>query len=117
MKRAILMAGLCIASLAVSAGLAAYQVTAKNTPQTGIVGRVVYAQACSTNSAGVANVRSVTTVSVGGVEHSFTNLLCSVTCADGVGYSAATNYVASRQQVIVDGSAFPGGSVILWLED
>lgn len=117
MKKMILMAGLCASSLASLAGLVAYQVTAINTPQTGYNGRVVFAEAMSTNATGTATVSAVSTLSVGGKLYSFTNQLCSVTCANGVGTSAVTNYVASKQQIVVEGTAFPGGSVILWVED
>ena len=118
MTKKLILASLFGATMFASAGIVAYQATALNTPQTGYLGEIVAIQACSTNATGTATVSSVTDLSVGGSPVSFTNELVSVTLTGGVA-SAVTNgvYVAPRQRVIVSGSAFPGGSVILWLED
>lgn len=99
------------------AGTDPYIVTAQNTPCSGMSGRVVGVQFASTNSTGTATVSSVTDLLVGGSTVSFTNQLATATLVGGTATVAPTNtFVAPRQRVIVSGSAFPGGSAILWLE-
>lgn len=118
MKKAILVASLLVGAMSASAGMAAYQATALNTPQTGYSVEIVGVQACSTNLAGTATISSVTDLSVGGRTVSFTNQLASVTLAGGVA-NVSTNgvYVAPRQRIVVSGDAFPGGSIIVWIKE
>ena len=116
MKKIVLMASAAMAAMLANADMVAYQATALNTPQTGYFGEVVGVQACSTNATGTAAISAVTDLSVGGRVVSFTNVLASVTLVDGVG-GFATNgvFVSSRQRIVVSGSAFPGGSVTVWI--
>lgn len=94
----------------------AYQATALNTPCTGYSGNVACVQFASTNSAGTATVSAVTDLLVGGATVSFTNVLATATLTNGVASVAPQGvYVAPRQRIVVSGSAFPGGSAIVWL--
>ena len=97
------------------AGTEAWQVTALNTPCSGIAGQVVGVQFASTNATGTATVSSVTDLNVGGRVVSFTNELATATLSGGTAFVSPTNtFVASRQRIIVTGDAFPGGSAIIW---
>lgn len=116
MKRlAFLAAGLCAAVFAL-AETVAYQATAYNTPQTGWAGQVQSVQFASTNATGTATVSAVTDLLVNGRTVSFTNVLASATLAGGVATVTPTNaFVASKQRIVVSGTAFPGGSAIVWI--
>lgn len=116
MKRlAFLAAGLC-ASVFALAETVAYQATKPNTPQTGWSGQVQSVQFASTNATGTATLSAVTDLLVNGQVVSFTNVIASATLADGVATVTPTNaFVASKQRIIVSGTAFPGGSAIVWL--
>ena len=114
-KLALLAAGLC-AAVSAPAETAAYQATALNTPQTGWSGQVKCVQFASTNATGSATVSAVTDLLVGGRVVSFTNVLATATLAGGVAIVTPTNsFVASKQRIVVSGTAFPGGSAIVWL--
>lgn len=104
-------------ALPLLAGTESYQVTALNTPCTGIGGRVEHVQFASTNATGSATVSAVTDLLVGGRTVSFTNELASATLAGGVASVTPTNgvFVAPRQRIVVSGDAFPGGSAIIWV--
>lgn len=119
MKKLLLLGLLSLSaapSIGAEASLTPYQLTALNTPCAGVGGEIAFVQACSTNATGVVNISSVTDLSVGGRLVSFTNQLATVTLTNGVGTASPGNaYVAPRQKVIVSGSAFPGGSAIIWV--
>lgn len=116
MKSVLLAAALCVAA-SVRAETVAYQATALNTPQTGWSGEVVAVQFASTNATGTATVSAVTDLLVNGKAVSFTNTLATATLSNGVA-NVSTNgiFVASKQRIIVTGTAFPGGSAIVWLK-
>lgn len=112
MKRILLMLLPC----SLLAETVAYQATAKNTPCTGYSGRVAAVQFASTNATGTATLSAVTDLDVGGSVVSFTNELATATLSGGVGSVVPDDvYVAPRQRIIVSGTAFPGGSAIVWI--
>ena len=117
MKKSFLVASL-VGAMSALAGMVAYQATDKNTPQSGYSGEIVGIQACSTHATGTATISSITDLNIGGRTVPFTNQLATVTLSNGVA-SLATNgiYVASRQRIVVSGSAFPGGSIIVWIKE
>lgn len=117
MKKLILLAaGLCAAVLA-SAETVAYIATRSNTPQTGWSGEVQAVQFASTNATGTATISAVTDLSVNGQIVSFTNQIASATLANGIANVATTNvFVASKQRIIVSGTAFPGGAATVWIK-
>ena len=116
MKKHILLAvALCAAVLA-SAETVAYIATAKNTPQTGWLGKVEQVQFASTNATGTATLSAITDLSVNGRIVSFTNTLATATLVNGQATVTPTNaYVAAGQRVVVSGTAFPGGSATAWI--
>ena len=117
MKRIVLFAaGLCAAVFA-SAETVAYIATKQNTPQTGWSGEVQSVQFVSTNATGTATVSAVTDIMVDGKVVSFTNDLASATLTGGKA-TVSTNglFVASKQRIIVSGTAFPGGAATVWLK-
>lgn len=117
MKKAFFAASL-IGAMSALAGMVAYQATDRNTPQSGYSGEIVGIQACSTNATGTATISAITDLNIGGRIVPFTNQLATVTLSGGVA-SVATNgvYVASRQRIVVGGSAFPGGSIVVWIRE
>lgn len=116
MKRlAFLAAGLC-ASVFAFAETVAYQATKPNTPQTGWSGQVQAVQFASTNATGTATVSAITDLLINGQVVSFTNVLASATLANGVATVTTNTFVASKQRIIVSGTAFPGGSAIVWIK-
>lgn len=101
---------------ALVADVVAYQATALNTPCAGYDGKVLCVQFASTNSTGTATVSSVTDLMIGGSVVSFTNELATANLVNGTATVSPTNtFVAPRQRIVVSGSAFPGGSAIVWL--
>ena len=116
MKKAILLAAAACASVFASAETVAYIATAKNTPQTGWLGKVESVQFASTNATGTATLSAITDLSVGGRIMSFTNTLATATLANGQATVSPTNaYVAAGQRIVVSGTAFPGGSATVWI--
>lgn len=116
MRKIILSAGL-LAAVFAGAETVAYIATINNTPQTGWSGQVLGAQFVSTNSTGTATVSAVTDLNVNGKVVSFTNNLATATLVNGMANIAVTNtFVASKQRIIVSGSAFPGGAATVWIE-
>lgn len=117
MIRSILLAaGLCAAVFA-SAETVAYIATQPNTPQTGWSGEVVAVQFASTNATGTATISAVTDLKVGSNTVSFTNVIANATLVNGIANVATTNaYVASKQRIIVSGTAFPGGAATVWIK-
>lgn len=112
MKRLLLLLLPC----SLMADIVQYQATAKNTPCTGYAGKVVAVQFASTNATGEAVLNAVTDLSVDGRVVSFTNELASATLVGGVAHVSPTGvYVAPSQRIVVSGTAFPGGSAIVWL--
>ena len=112
----LLAAGLCATAFAL-AETVAYQATALNTPQTGWSGEVQSVQFASTNATGTATISAVTDLLVNGKVVSFTNTIATATLANGTANVATTNvFVASKQRIVVSGTAFPGGSAIVWLK-
>ena len=117
MKKSFLLAVAICASVFASAETVAYIATNPNTPQTGWSGQVLAVQFASTNATGTATVSAITDLSVNGQVVSFTNVLATATLVNGMTTVAPTNtYVASRQRIVVSGSAFPGGSATVWIK-
>lgn len=116
MKKNILLAVALCAAVFASAETVAYIATAKNTPQSGWLGRVESVQFASTNATGTATLSAVTDLSVGGRLVSFTNTLATATLASGQATVTPTNaYVAAGQRIVVSGTAFLGGSATVWI--
>lgn len=116
MKKVVLLTAVLGAAVLAFAETTAYLATAKNTPQTGLSGKVESVQFASTNATGSATVSAVTDLSVNGVVHSFTNTIATATLTNGVAAVTPTNvYVSPNQRIIVSGTAFPGGSATLWI--
>lgn len=117
MRKSILLAvALCTAAFA-KAETVAYIATQPNTPQYGWNGQVLAVQFASTNATGTATISAVTDLSVNGQTISFTNTIASATLVGGVANVAPTNtFVASKQRIVVSGTAFPGGSATVWIK-
>lgn len=117
MKKHILLAAAICAAVFASAETVAYIATAKNTPQSGWLGKVESVQFASTNATGTATLAAVTDLSVNGRIVSFTNTLATATLVGGQATVTPTNaYVAAGQRIVVSGTAFPGGSATVWLK-
>lgn len=117
MKKSILLAVALCASVFASAETVAYIATKPNTPQTGWSGQVLAVQFASTNATGTATVSAITDLSVNGQTVSFTNVLATATLENGIANIAPTNtFVASKQRIVVSGTAFPGGSTTVWIK-
>lgn len=116
MKKHILLAVALCASVFASAETVAYIATKQNTPQTGWSGQVQSVQFASTNATGTATLSAITDLSVNGRIVSFTNTLATATLSAGVATVTPTNvFVASKQRIVVSGTAFPGGSATVWI--
>lgn len=116
MKRLVLLAAVVGATVFAFAETAAYIATAKNTPQTGWLGKVESVHFTSKNATGTATLSAVTDLLVDGELVSFTNTLATATLTNGQATVNPTNtYVAAGQRIIVSGTAFPGGSATVWV--
>lgn len=117
MKKSILLAVALCASVFASAETVAYIATKQNTPQTGWSGQVQSVQFASTNATGSATVSAVTDLLVNGKVVSFTNTIATATLSAGVATVTPANvFVASKQRIVVSGTAFPGGSATVWIK-
>lgn len=117
MRKTILLGVALCAAVFARAETVAYIATAPNTPQTGWSGQVLAVQFASTNATGTATVSAITDLQVAGRTVSFTNVLASATLVGGVANVATTNvFVASKQRIVVSGTAFPGGSATVWIK-
>lgn len=114
-KFAFLTIGLCAAVFA-CAETVAYIATAKNTPQTGWLGRVESVMFNSTNATGTATLNAVTDLLIDGKVVPCTNTIATATLANGQAVVTPTNvFVAAGQRIVVSGTAFPGGSATVWI--
>ena len=117
MKKHILLAVALCAAVFASAETVAYIATKQNTPQTGWSGHVQSVQFASTNATGTAALSAITDLLVNGKIVSFTNTIATATLAGGVATVTPTNvFVASKQRIVVSGTAFPGGSATVWIK-